>query len=298
MAVSAVSATVAGIVVDDSGFSEDTLGLVGGTAASTNTYVNLGSFGQIDVTKADVGLAQQGNLVIGVQQGPQGTDSFQLNLVPAAGSVTLNSLTVTSDDLVTIVTGPAAALDTIGTFTDTNNTVASLVVSGAGNLAITNPISDASLTSVDAHLETGSLAINVASKVSIVGALGGDTIVASGANDTISVGSTTDQTGTLVSITGAVSITANGSGDAITLTHELAGGTNFISAASGGDTITVDLGTNNIGWYLHHPRATRTTGPRAAVRDCVGCRRYAELPLRRGNLHRGWCSRAGQRRGQ
>ena len=147
---------------------------------------------------------------------------------------------IISDDLVTIATG-AGVTDTIGTFTDAGGTVASLVVTGTGSLVITNGISDATLTSIDAHALTGSLNLTVTEQVTITGALGGDIIVASGAGDVITVGSTSN------ALTGAVSITANASGDTMTLTHELAGSTNFISAASGGDTITVDIGTNNLG---------------------------------------------------
>ena len=224
-----------GKTYDDTGFSEDTLG-AGAAATITNTYNNLGGFAQIDVT----GAGQQGSLVIGAQTGTAGSDSFELNFATAGGAAALNSLSVTSDDLVTIATG-AGVTDTIGTFTDAGGTVASLVVTGTGSLVITNGISDATLTSIDAHALTGSLNLTVTEQVTITGALGGDIIVASGAGDVITVGSTSN------ALTGAVSITANASGDTMTLTHELAGSTNFISAASGGDTITVDIGTNNLG---------------------------------------------------
>jgi hypothetical protein len=231
-----------GKVFNDSGFSEDTLGL--GSASSTNTYNNLGSFAQIDVTAAGT----QGNLVVGAQVGTQGSDSFTLNFAPSGGNVTLSGLTVTSDDLVTVVT-TLGATDTIGSFTDTNSTVATLMVTGFGNLTITNAISDAALTTIDAHNDSGALNVTVTEMVSIIGATGGDTINASAAGDTITIGSAT------AAITGDVFITANAANDTITLTHEAPGGLNFIAAASGPDTITVDLGTNYLAGTFNTPPA-------------------------------------------
>ncbi len=231
--------TLAGKTYNDAGFSEDTLGGGGSAATSTNTYNNLGASAQIDITAAGA----VGALVVGAQTGTQGSDSLVLNFNTAAdgGPSTLAGLTVTSDDLVTILLN--GFTDTITSFTDANSTVTSLVASGAGSLVITNTISDAALTSIDAHLVTGSFTVNATeSGLTINGATGGDVINASGSGDTITIGSAT-----LPALGGPIEITANASGDTITLTHEGNGIGAGIAAASGGDTITVDAGNNYLG---------------------------------------------------
>jgi hypothetical protein len=242
--------TTAGTAFNDAGFSEDTLGGGAGKggpagANSTNTYNNLGSAAQIDITAPGA----VGALVVGAQVGTQGSDSFVLNFNATSnagllnnGASTLAGLTVTSDDLVTILLN--GSLDTITAFADPNTTVASLVASGAGSLTITNPISDAALVSIDAHNVTGVLSVSATeSGLTINGAIGGDVINASGSGDTVTIGASLTGGATLG---GPIEITANASGDTITLVHEGNGINALMAAASGGDTITVDAGNNSL----------------------------------------------------
>jgi hypothetical protein len=191
-----------------------------------------------------------GSLVIGAQLGTQGSDSFVLNFNSTSsaaglldnGASTLASVTVTSDDLVTILLN--AFTDTIGTFFDPNGTVTSLVASGAGSLTVTNAISDAALTSIDAHLVAGVLTLNATeSGLTINGATGGDVLNASGSGDTITIGASLTGGATLG---GPIEITANASGDTVILAHEGNGISALVAAASGGDTITVDAGSNSL----------------------------------------------------
>lgn len=255
--------TTTGTAYNDAGFSEDTLG--GGAtpanASSTNSYNNLGSAAQIDITAA----GSVGALVVGAQIGTQGSDSFVLNFNSVSnahglldnGAVTLAGLTVTSDDLVTVLLN--GFTDTISAFSDPNGTVSSLVASGAGSLVLpngTSSISDTALTSIDAHLVTGSLTVSATeSGLTINGATGGDTINASGSADTITIGSAT-----LPALGGPIEITANASGDTVTITHEGNGISALVGAASGGDTITVDAGSNSLaGTFSVAPPAPGST---------------------------------------
>jgi hypothetical protein len=257
--------TNGGTTYNDSGFSEDTLGGGAGVGAagpaganSTNIYNNLGAAAQIDITA----VGSVGNLVIGTQVGSQGSDSFVLNFNSTDfaglidnGPVTLGGLTVTSDDLVTILLN--GSLDTIGSFSDPNSTVASLVASGPGSLTITNAISDAALTSIDAHLVTGALTLNATeSGLTINGATGGDVLNASGSADTITIGASLTGGATLA---GPIEITANASGDTVTIAHEGNGINALVAAASGGDTITVDAGNNSLAGTFNIPPAPGAT---------------------------------------
>ena len=232
--------TATGTAYNDAGFSERYAG-----ARHRDVHQHLQRPGRRRANRHPA-PGSLGNLVIGAQTGTQGSDSFVLNFNSTShalgllnnGPSTLAGLTVTSDDLVTVLLN--GFTDTIGSFTDTNGTVASLVASGAGNLVITNAISDTALTSIDAHLVTGSLTVTATkSGLTINGATGGDTINASGAGDTVMIGSAT-----LPALGGTIEITANASADTITLTHEGNGLFALVAAASGGDTITVDAGSN------------------------------------------------------
>ena len=237
---------------NDAGFSEDNLALATTGAGITNTYTNLGAAAQLDVGGA---ANDQGTLVV-TQSGTSGSQSLIVNFVAAA---TLEGLTTSGDGTLLIQVG--GNTDVITGITDATNTTTVISATGGVGSSLTigaGGITDSALVKFDAHTDLGSLTLTVAqSGLTILGAQGGDTITANSASDVITVGSAT------TALNGPVAITANGTGDTISLVHSTTSvgtTTNTIGAASAGDTFTVDGGTNTIAGTIALGAGTHALG--------------------------------------
>ncbi|WP_018420475.1 DUF4214 domain-containing protein [Paraburkholderia tuberum] len=247
-----VSGTTA-LVYDETGFSHVGLGLgavesagVAQAVGSTSTTLNnLAASALIDVASGLTG----GNLTV-TQLGTAGSDSLTLNFQDAGGvASTFGTVTLNGDNALTI---NAAGNETITSLVDSGNTLATINVTGGGNVVI-HGVTDTALTLVDASGgvagNSGTLTLGDTTALSqagltIKGALGGDTIFASGAGDVITIGDATH------TASGSFTIAANGLADTITVTNGASTNTTLIAAAASGDTISVDAGSNTLGGVL------------------------------------------------
>lgn len=236
-----VSGTTA-LVYDETGFSHVVLGGSELAGSASTTFNNLAASALIDVA---AGASVAGNVSVN-QTAAAGSDSLTLNFL---GAGSLNTLTLNGDNALTVV---GNGVDSITSLVDSSNTLATINVTG-GAVSI-GSITDTALTLIDASGgvagNSGTLSLGTASTalsqagLTIKGALGGDTIYASGAGDTITIGDSSH------AIAGNATIVASGTGDTITLTNA-AGHTYQIAAAASGDTISVDGGTVNLGSVLN-----------------------------------------------
>ena len=214
----------------DAGYTIDNVTASG--AGFTNTYNNLGNFG---ILEADT--TGDGNVVV-TQVGID-----PILTLSAKGDVALNNLTygdsaIANDDpLLTLYSG-LGSIDITGNLIDASNTGTTVVITGDHEVTVAG-ISDTALTTINASTLDANLDLTASQNgLSIVGATAdGDTIVASGDADHVSVG--TDDAP--ASMSGYIDITANGSGDTISVIGGKFNGetSEGINAAGGGDTITV-----------------------------------------------------------
>lgn len=217
---------------NDSGFSLDTVTAAQAAPTTTTTFTNLAPASQLNI--AGAAGTNVGTVAV-TQLGTSGTNSLIVDFQTAD---TVQSLTIAGDGLDRLVADASATLSNL---VDSTGSITTLVVTGASNLSV-GSISAAALTTIDASKQTGALTltgVNI-NALTIKGATGGDNLTASGAADTITVGSATSP------ILGNVAITATGNGDVVTLVNEAFGSTNNLNVGGVGDTISVDDGTNNI----------------------------------------------------
>jgi hypothetical protein len=213
----------------DTGYTIDSLANSG--AGFTNTYSNLANFG---ILQADT--TGDGNVVV-TQVGVDPILTFT-----AFGAVDVNDLTygnsaIANDDPLLTLYSDLGSINITGDLIDASNTGTTLVISGGSEVTV-NGVIDTALTTINASTLEASLTLTASQNgLSIVGATAdGDAIVASGAHDSISVGSDTGPASTCA----YVEITANGAGDTISVVGGEFDGTpaDGINAGGVGDTIT------------------------------------------------------------
>jgi hypothetical protein len=223
---------------NDTGYSIDKLTVAQVPASAsgiTTTFSNLAPAAELQVNAG-------GNTVGNIATTQAGTAGQASLIVDLQAADTVGSLTTSGDWEVELLSEVGGAK--IGSFTDATSTVTKFVVTGAGGLSL-GPINTGALATVDATTLVGAFTFgSVAAPVNVngltvKGSIGGDTIVTNGGTNTITVGSATK------AITGAVSITAPGAADVITLTNQF-GSAATILASGGGDTISVTNGVNTI----------------------------------------------------
>lgn len=220
---------------DDTGYSSDTL-TAANTASQTTTFKNLAPAAELYVNG---GGNEVGNVTI-TQTGGASANSLIVDFANTHTD-TIDTLNVTNDWALQFNSEIAAGA--VKSLVDTSGTLTNIYVTGLG--VTLDAVSATALTSIDAHTATGALVLGdttalTQTGLSILGALGGDTIYANGSSNTISIGSNQN------AVTGSVTVHAAGGGDTISVTN-MHGSGSLILAGGAGDTISVDTGTNNIG---------------------------------------------------
>ena len=214
---------------NDAGFTIDNVTASG--SGFTNTYSNLGNFGILEDTSAG-----DGNVVV-TQVGID-----PILTLTAIENIAINNLTygnsaIANDYPVLTLYADLGSIDITGQLIDASNTGTALVLTGDGSVSIAG-ISDTALTTINASTLGGALTLTAGENgLSIVGGtVAGDTIVASGVGDSISVGADDGA----ASMSAYVDITANGAGDTISVIGGEFDGTPVqgINAGGSGDTIT------------------------------------------------------------
>lgn len=226
--------------LDYTGFAMATLAVNGTAAANTNTtkFANLAASAELVVNATAVG-AHLG-LLETTQVGASGKNS--LTVTQATNATTINRLTVNGDALVQFKNGGQAL--TVSELVDATNTVNTVQVgAGAGTTTI-GKIAGTALTNINTVNATGTVALGVSASDAIaqnnvkfdLAVNQAATIFASGTGDTFVQGSAT------TSGNGAVTLTATGANNTITLSN----GANTITANGAGNTISVGTGSNTI----------------------------------------------------
>ena len=246
---------------NDTGFSLDTVATAR-AAGQTTTFNNLGTAAQINV---NAGGVQVGGIAT-TQVGTVGNNSLIVDLL---GGDTVSSLSATGDYAINL---KADSNTTVTTVTDATASVTSLLITGANNLLVGTLANFGALTSIDASKDVGNLSlgrgtpINPGTPINIAnltfkGALGGDDLVLTGINNTISVGTT----GPANAVTGTVLINAAGNANVVSLVNET-GNTSQLLLDGVGDKISVDTGINKIaGGFDPAGNLTQALGGSAAV---------------------------------
>jgi hypothetical protein len=231
----------AAVVYNDSGYSIDYLESTNSASATgTTTFTNLAPAAELGFFNAPT----VGNVVVTQTGTAAASDSLYIEF---ASSSAVASITTSNDWTLTIDTGFTSS---IGSLVDSTGTVGSINITDANALgaALTiGSLTASALTNINAGADTGSLTLGSAAALTetgltIVGARGGDAIFANGTDTTITIG---DATGTHA-VTGAVTISASGAGDIISVTDSTGPGSTIL-AGGAGDTISVDTGINSIG---------------------------------------------------
>ena len=215
---------------NDTGYTLDNVNESG--AGFTNTYNNLANFGILEANTIG-----DGNVVV-TQVGID-----PILTLSARGDVEINNLTygdgaIAHDDPLLLLYSYQGTIDITGNLIDASNTGTTLVIAGGHDVTVAG-ITDTALTTINASALDASLTLTASQHdLSIVGTtFDGDTIVANGNADNISVGSDS----TPASMSEYSDITAYGADDTISFI----GGkfddlpTDGINAGGAGDTITV-----------------------------------------------------------
>lgn len=225
--------------LDYTGFAMATLAVNGTAAANTNTtkFANLAASAELVVNATAVG-AHLG-LLETTQVGASGKNS--LTVTQATNATTINRLTVNGDALVQFKNGGQAL--TVTELVDATNTVNTLKVGAGAGVTTIDKITGTALTNINTVDATGSVALGSAANVIAQNNVKFDlavgqaaTIFTSGTGDTFVQGSAT------TSGNGAVTLTATGANNTITLSN----GNNTIVANGAGNTISVGTGINTI----------------------------------------------------
>lgn len=237
---------LANTTYNDSGYAMDTLN--NSAANITNTFNNLAPWAELQIA----GTVAAGNVVT-TQTGASGTNSL---VIDATGAFTLDSLSVSGDNA--LVFDATTASETIKSLTDATNTVATISITG-GNAVDLKAISDTALTKIDATNTTAAVTLGDGTALSqngltILGGTGALTATASGTGDTLTIQN------------GNSTITANGAGDTITAGN----GINTITANGAKDSITiwsVANGDNAAAQTIHASGANDTITFSATLAD-------------------------------
>jgi hypothetical protein len=224
--------------LDYTGFAMATLNVAGTAAANTNTtkFANLAASAELVVNAT-------GNVHLGLlettQVGASGKNSLTVNATAAS---TLNRLTVNGDALVQFK-NTASAL-TVTELVDATNTVNTITVGAGTGTTTIGKIAGTALTNINTVAATGAVSLGNSAADAIaqnnvkfdLAVNQNATIFASGTGDTFVQGSAT------TSGNGAVTLTATGANNTITLSN----GNNTIVANGAGNTISVGTGVNTI----------------------------------------------------